>query len=148
MKIAVLLVSLTTVAAVSDAQQERPALVESVRSFRCDFTESVGRRRDTMGRTEPATRETFADLVVDLSDPTRKIARLVGNTGSDTVQMVDGAFMISFVEVTRAGNVAVLSILKKEVASLRYEGVFSRHLRYSSGDSALSQSYGTCRGLL
>jgi hypothetical protein len=47
--------------------QRRPNLYDfdAVKTFRCDFTESEGRRTTAEGVTSPATRETFNDLVVD-----------------------------------------------------------------------------------
>jgi hypothetical protein len=120
---------------------------QTLKTFRCDFTESEGRRTTAEGVTTSATRETFNDLVIDSVDYQNQRARFIGNYGSDTVQVFDGSMTVSFLERTQTGNVNVLSIFKRTGAVDRYRAVFSRHSALTTGDLTISQSYGSCRGL-
>ena len=65
---------------------------DTLKTFRCDFTESEGRRTSAQGTTTPAKQETFSDLVVDAIDYRGNTARFIGNAGSDTVRVIDGGF--------------------------------------------------------
>ena len=120
----------------------------TLKTFRCDFSESEGRRTTAEGVTSPATRETFSDLVVDNVDYQRLTARFIGNAGSDTVAVFDGKMIVSFLEQSQTGNVNVLSIFKTTGSIDRYRSAYSRHSALTSGALTISQSYGTCRGLL
>lgn len=132
------------------ASQRSPAMFEfaSIKTFRCDFTESEGRRTSAQGVTSSATRETFSDLVVDSVDYQRRTARFIGNAGSETVAVIDGEMTVSFLERTQTGNVNLLSIFKKTGTVDRYKAAYSRHTWLTTGALTISQSYGTCRGLL
>jgi hypothetical protein len=72
----------------------------TLQTFRCDFTESEGRRTTAAGVTSPAKGETFNDLVVDSVNYRQRTARFIGNAGSETVQVIDGNVTVSFLEVT------------------------------------------------
>jgi hypothetical protein len=121
---------------------------KNVKTFRCDFTESEGRRTTADGVTTTAKRETFDDLVVDNVDYKGRTARFIGNAGSETVQVFDGEMTVSFLEQTMTGNVNLLSIFKRTGSVDRYRAVYSRHSALTTGDLTVSQSYGTCRGLI
>jgi len=138
--------------ATSQSPQQRQrveALFEfdTLKTFRCDFTESEGRRTNAQGVTTSATRETINDLVIDNVDYQRRTARLIGNSGSETVQVLSGEMTVSFLEQTQTGNVTMLSIFKRTGSIDRYKAVYSRHIALTTGDLTISQSYGTCRGL-
>ena len=121
---------------------------QSLKTFRCDFTESEGRRTSAAGVTSPATRETFSDLVIDNVDYQERAARFIGNAGSGTVQVLNGELIVSFLELSQSGNPNLLSIFKGTGSLDRYKAVYSRHSALLTGDLTISQSYGTCRGLL
>ena len=120
-----------------------------IRTFRCDFTESEGRRTSPEGITTPAKREVFADFLIDSVDYEQRSARFVAS-GSSTVLVFDGPTTVSFLEqATIGGNVNMLSIFKRTVTRGDiYKAVFSRHSVLTTGDLTVSQSYGTCRALL
>ncbi len=119
----------------------------TVKTFRCDFTESEGRRTTAEGVTSPAKREIFSDLVIDNLDYKARTARSIHNAGSETVQVFDGDQTVSFLAMNK-GNVAVLSIFKRPGSISTYRAAHSRHLQLATGDVTISQSYGLCRGLL
>ena len=127
-----------------------PTLCEfsSIQTFRCDFTESEGRRTSATGATTSATKETFSDLVIDAIDYGKRTARFIGNAGSETVLVFDGKLTIAFLELTQVGNVNLLSICKPTGSLATYRAAYSRHSQLTTGDRTVSQSYGTCRGLL
>lgn len=82
----------------------------TLKTFRCDFTESEGRRTSAAGVTTSATQETFSDLVIDNVDYTKRSARFIGNAGSETVTLFDGPRTVSFLEEAPVGgNVNVSS---------------------------------------
>ena len=105
-----LLLSLFVVGAVSAQGQTVLYEFDTLKTFRCDFTESEGRRTSAQGATTPAKREVFADLVVDNVDYARNSARFIGNAGSETVAVINGRLTVSFIETTLVGNVNMLSI--------------------------------------
>jgi len=121
---------------------------DAIKTFRCDFTESEGRRTTAAGVTTPAKQETFADLVIDSVDYQKRNARFIGNAGSETVSVINGDKTVSFIETTLSGNVNVLSIFKDTAKVNLYKAAFSRHSALTTGDLTISQSYGTCRALL
>lgn len=121
---------------------------KNLKTFRCDFTESEGRRTTADGVTTAATRETFNDLVVDNIDYRNRSARFIGSAGSETVLVFDGEMTVSFLEQTMTGNVNILSIFKRTGSVDRYRAVYSRHSALTTGDLTVSQSYGMCRGLI
>lgn len=129
---------------------QKPVLYEfdTLKTFRCDFTESEGRRTSAAGVTTAAKRETFSDLVIDSIDYGPGTARFIGNAGSETVAVINGSMTVSFVETTPSGNVNVLSIFKRTASIATYRAAYSRHSALTTGDLTISQSYGTCRGLL
>lgn len=145
-----LLVILVTVVQATPPRQRTAPLYEfnTLKTFRCDFTESEGRRTSSQGVTSSATRETFSDLVIDNISYQRRDARFIGNAGSETVRVFDGEMTVSFLEQTQTGNVNILSIFKKTASIDRYKAAYSRHSALTTGDLTISQSYGTCRGLL
>jgi hypothetical protein len=129
-------------------QQAKPLHeFSALKTFRCDFTESEGRRTTAQGVTTHAKRETFSDLVVDNIDYAKRTARFIGNAGSETVQVIDGEMTTSFLEVTQTGNVNMLSIFKRTGSVITYRAAYSRHSAMTTGDLTISQSYGTCRAL-
>lgn len=151
MRIAMLVVSLGLLADQAVGQQSRQATLyefATLKTFRCDFTESEGRRTTASGVTSSANRETFNDLVVDSVDYQRQTARFIGNAGSETVQVFDEQVTVSFLELTQTGNLNLLSIFKRTGSLDRYRAASSRHSALTTGDLTISQSYGTCRGLL
>jgi hypothetical protein len=85
---------------------------------------------------------------VDNVDYQKRTARFIGNAGSDTVLCSMGVMTVSFLEHTQSGNVNVLSIFKATGSIDRYKAAYSRHSALTTGDLTVSQSYGTCRGLL
>ena len=118
-------------------------------SFRCAFTESRGKRVDPKGASSEATKEIFDDLVIDAVDTKRRRARFIGNAGSSTLMVLDGPTAISFLEEAPiGGNVNVLTIVKATRQSNVYAAVYSRHSAFTTGHVTMSQSYGTCRGLM
>lgn len=145
------LLALALVAFGGSALAQSPPRQEfgSLKTFRCDFTESEGRRTSATGVTENATRETFKDLVIDSVDYAKRTARFIGNAGSETVALFDGPRTVTFVEEAPVGgNLNMLSIFKRTGSLANYRAVYSRHTALSTGDLVESQSYGTCRGLL
>jgi hypothetical protein len=144
------LVALATGQPATSLQRKALPLYEfsALKTFRCDFTESEGRRTSAQGVTTSASRESFSDLVIDNVDYQRRAARFIGNAGSETVQVIDGKMTVSFLEVTETGNVAVLSIFKSTGSMGTYRAAYARHMSFTPGNLAISQSYGTCRGLL
>lgn len=147
---ALVLVTLVAVAQSTAPRQPIAPLYEfnTLKTFRCEFTESEGRRTTAQGVTSSATRETFNDLAIDNVDYPRRTARFIGNAGSETVQVFDGDMTVSFLEQTQTGNVNILSIFKKTGSIDRYKAAYSRHSALTTGDLTISQSYGACRGLL
>ena len=129
-------------------QKPRPFEFDSLKTFRCDFTESEGRRVSAKGETTPAKRETFSDLVIDNVDYARNTARFIGNAGSESVNVINGRMTASFIETSLVGNVNMLSIFKETGSLDRYKAAYSRHSALTTGDLTISQSYGTCRGLM
>ena len=141
----VVLLAMTSAQTSIAAQRPEFNLIET---FRCDFTESEGRRTSADGVTTAANREVFDDLVVDSVDYERATARFIGNAGSETIVLIDGDHIVNFLERTGTGNLNVLSIIKAAKPLGEYPAVYSRHTAFSTGDVTLSQSYGTCQGLM
>ena len=99
-------------------QTQRPGDARSefdlLETFRCDFTESEGRRTTAEGVSTEAAQVVFSDLVVDSIDYQKRSARFVGNAGSSTMMVLDGATTASFIEEAPiGGNVNILSIFKR-----------------------------------
>ena len=137
--------------AVGSGSQVRPQHLQdfnTIRTLRCDFKESEGRRTSAEGVTTPAKQETFSGLVVDNVDYRQRTARFIGNAGSETVTVFDGKMTVSFLEQSMTGNVNLLSIFKQTGSVSTYKAVYSRHSALTTGDLTTSQSYGTCRGLI
>ena len=89
MKLAVIMwIAGTSLGAQSRAQHFQD--FNTIKTFRCDFTESERRRTSAEGVTTPARRETFSDLVVDNVDYQQRQARLIHNAGSETVAVFNG----------------------------------------------------------
>ena len=143
-----LVVVLLTMASAHTSVAAQRAEFNLIETFRCDFTESEGRRTSADGVMTAANREVFDDLVVDSVDYARANAQFIGNIGSETVELIDGDRIVSFLERTSTGNINVLSIVKKAESVGVYPAVYSRHTAFLTGDVTLSQSYGTCRGLM
>ena len=64
------------------------------------------------------------------------------------MQVLNGDLIVSFLEISTTGNPVLLSILKQTGSLDRYKAVYSRHIALTTGEVVLSQSYGTCRGLI
>ena len=120
---ALLLLTLVALGQATAPRQRAATLYEfnTLKTFRCDFPESEGRRTTAQGVTSSATRETFNDLVIDSVDYQRRTARFIGNAGSETVQVFDGEMIVSFLEQTQTGNLNMLSIFKKTESINRYK---------------------------
>ncbi len=86
--------------------------------------------------------------MIDNLNYQRGTARFIGNAGSETMQVLDGERIVSFLEVSQTGNPNLLSIFKGTGSLDHYKAVYSRHSAFSTGDLTTSQSYGICRGLL
>ena len=113
--------------AYDQASAQRGAMFpfDSIKTFRCDSTESEGRRTTAAGVTTPAKQETFADLVIDNIDDPTLTARFIGNAGSETATVIGGEMTVSFIETTLSGNVNVLSIFKDTGKMNLYKAAFS-----------------------
>ena len=142
-----------TAAVAAQAPQRRPAAFNSLKAFRCNFTESEGRRIAGDGAATPARQEIFNDLRIDRVDYANKTARRMDNAPfaeqfpeNLMLQLFDSDVIVTFLEATTAGNINVLSIFKMARSGNGYRAVYSRHWAYAVGGITMSQSYGTCSG--
>jgi hypothetical protein len=146
---AIALVLLAGFAAVQATLPKLPIVADfnTVKTFRCDFTESEGHRTTAEGVTSPAKRGIYSGLAVNHVDYKTGTARFISNSGGETVQVLDGDQTISFLGMNK-GNVTVLSIFKRLGSISTYRAAYSRHLQLTTGEVTISQSYGLCRGLI
>ena len=75
-------------------------------------------------------------------------ARFIGNAGSNPVVVFDGSMTVSFLEQMMNGNVNLLTVFKSAQRLNTYRAVYSIHAAFTTGNLAMTQSYGTCRALL
>src|SRR5688500_3858208 len=74
-----------------------------IKTLRCELTETEGRRIDPKGDSSMAKRETFSDLVIDNVNYRASTARFIGNAGSETVTVMNGERLVTFLETTMSG---------------------------------------------
>ena len=123
-------------------------LFADIKTFRCDLGEGVGRELEPQ---KARSNEAFGEVIFDNVDYRNRSARLIGNVGSSTVQVIDGELAVSFIETTSVGGVVITSIFKATQTSPYgpYKAALSRHLAYTIDNQAsATQYYGTCRGLI
>ena len=118
--------------------------ISSPNSLRCQFP--VGHVVEfTDGGAQFSKSDKLPDLVFDGIDRSRGTARLLGNAGAETVQVIEGDYVINFVEVTPVGNLSITTVYKQNVGSTdnSLQAVHSRHITVS-GKGKPSQYTGVC----
>ena len=105
------------------------------RAFVCTFDDGAYDEYDGVWRTTPST--SFMDFTLAALDEQRGTAEFVGNLGAVPVAFIRGFSSRSFIEVTAAGVVNLITIFDTEFFTLegtRFPAVYSRHVAYELGD--------------
>jgi hypothetical protein len=131
---------------------QAPIPFSDLRTFRCEFSDSEGRRTQE-GKTREIKGDKFSEpLIIDNINRKARSARLIGNAGgSDLAILAETKLAITFAEYTDVGGVSILTIFKHAAGfDVHHRAVFSRHLVFTvpEGTLSLGQYYGTCRGQL
>ena len=89
--------------------------------------------------------EKLPDLLFDNIDTGAGTARMLGNAGAETVQVLEGDYVFNFVEITPAGNLTITTVYKlnPDSADNALRAVQSRHVTVS-GKGKPSQYAGRC----
>ena len=92
--------------------------------------------------------EKLPDLVFDSIDTGEGTARMLGNAGAETVQVLEGDYVFNFVEITPVGNLSITTVYKlnSDPSDNALRAVHSRHVTVS-GKGKPSQYAGRCHTL-
>jgi hypothetical protein len=114
-----------------------------VKSWKCDFplAASSDWQKD---EPLPELKKQMFSFNIDSVDTQGKKARMIGNAGSDDVDVLFGADVLHFLEVTPIGNLNVTTIFASAVKSGKFKSVHSRHVNLI-GSPLPSQAYGFCQ---
>ena len=115
-------------------------------SFRCNFTDGLVTNWDS-GKPSSKRNGNFPELVFDQLDIKKGTGRMIGNSGSENVQVLSGDSSIHIVERTNSGNMNITTIFNPQQKNPNeYPIVHSRHLNLSGGPFT-SQFVGLCKKL-
>ena len=122
-----------------------------IATFRCDFPDGEG--RDSFDSPLARIKDgKLGELIFDSVDYRNRSARLIGNIGSATVDLIDGELATSFIETTSVGGVNVTTVFKGAIVgsplAQTFRAVSSRHIARTIGGETMTQHYGTCKGLV
>ncbi|QWE06384.1 hypothetical protein [Polynucleobacter sp. JS-JIR-5-A7] len=115
-------------------------------SFRCNFSDGLSTNWDS-GKPSSKRTSDMSELIFDQIDIKKGTGRMIGNSGSETVQVLKGDSSTHIVERTPSGNMNITTIFNPtQKYSDLYPVVHSRHINLMSGPFP-SQYVGLCKNL-
>ena len=116
-------------------------------SFRCNFSDGLVTNWES-GKTASKRDGRMSEIVFDQLDPKKGIGRMIGNSGSENVQVLNGdGNSIHIVERTPSGNMNTTTIFTQSPKNpSEHPVVHSRHLNFVGGP-LVSQFVGLCKKL-
>lgn len=115
-------------------------------SFRCNFSDGTSTNWDS-GKPSTKRDGSMSEIVYDQIDVKKGTGRMIGNSGSENVQVLRGDGSTHIVERTQSGNMNITTIFNPtQKYSDLYPVVHSRHINLMSGPFP-SQYVGLCKKL-
>ena len=115
-------------------------------SFRCNFSDGISTNWDS-GKPSTKRVSDMSELIFDQVDVKKGTGRMIGNSGSETVQVLRGDGSFHIVERTPSGNMNTTTIFNPtQKYSDLYPVVHSRNMNLMSGPFP-SQYVGLCKKL-
>ena len=116
-------------------------------SFRCNFSDGLVTNWDS-GKPSSKRMSDMNELVFDQLDTKKGTGRMIGNVGSENVQVLVGdGNSIHIIERTPSGNMNITTVFNPQRKnSNEYPIVHSRHLNLNGGPLT-SQYVGLCKKL-
>jgi hypothetical protein len=115
-------------------------------SFRCNFTDGLVTNWES-GKTTSKRDGKMTEIVFDQLDTKKGTGRMIGNSGSENVQVLNGDGSIHIVERTLSGNMNITTIFTPSQKNpMEHPVVHSRHLNFFGGP-LVSQFVGFCKKL-
>lgn len=115
-------------------------------SFRCNFSDGLVTNWES-GKTTSKRDGRMSEIVFDQLDTKKGTGRMIGNSGSETVQVLNGDGSIHIVERTPSGNMNTTTIfIQLQKNPSEHPVVHSRHLNFVGGP-LVSQFVGLCKKL-
>lgn len=115
-------------------------------SFRCTFSDGLVTNWES-GKPSSKRDGRMDEIVFDQVDTKKGTGRMIGNSGSENVQVLNGDGSIHIVERTPSGNMNVTTIFSPPQKNpTQYPLVHSRHLNFIGGP-LVSQFVGLCKKL-
>ena len=115
-------------------------------SFRCNFSDGLSTNWDS-GKPSSVKDGRMSEMIFDQVDVKKGTGRMIGNSGSETVQVLKGDGSTHIVERTPSGNMNTTTIFNStQKNSDLYPVVHSRHINLMGGPFP-SQYVGLCKKL-
>lgn len=138
---------LNLVPALAFGQEAAQQLLRTVRSIKCQFPEGY----IVNLATDPIDRDTASgsSVVYDAIDRVQGRARLIGNLGTEDLQVIVGTNTLTFIEMVPTGTPMVTVVYGQfRKGSRELLAVTSRHFGHTGPEwpvITVGQYYGTCR---
>jgi hypothetical protein len=115
-------------------------------SFRCNYSDGLVTNWDS-GKPSSKRDGRMSEIVFDQLDTKKGTGRMIGNSGSENVQVLNGDGSVHIVERTPSGNMNTTTIFTQSQKNQNeYPVVHSRHLNFVGGP-LVSQFVGLCKKL-
>ena len=116
-------------------------------SYRCNFSDGLTTNWDS-GKPSSVRSGKMSEIIFDQVDTKKGTGRMIGNSGSENVQVLNGETnTIHVVERTPSGNMNITTIFSSTQKNPSdYPVVHSRHLNFIGGP-LVSQFIGLCKKL-
>ena len=115
-------------------------------SYRCNFSDGLTTNWDS-GKPSSVRSGKMSEIIFDQVDTKKGTGRMIGNSGSENVQVLNGDGSIHIVERTTSGNMNTTTIFTPSQKNpSEYPVVHSRHLNFMGGPF-VSQYVGLCKKL-
>ena len=115
-------------------------------SFRCNFSDGLITNWES-GKQTSKREGKMTELVFDQLDVKKGTGRMIGNSGSENVQVISGDGSVHIVERTPSGNMTITTVYTTPQKNPNeFPVVHSRHMNLMSGPFP-SQYVGLCKKL-
>ena len=121
-------------------------VLSQTQSFRCNFSDGFVTNWDS-GKPSSKRDGRMSELVFDQLDVKKGTGRMIGNSGSENVQVLSGDGSNHIIERTPSGNMNITTIFSSTQKNPNeYPVVHSRHINLIGGP-LVSQYVGLCKKL-
>jgi len=115
-------------------------------SFRCNFSDGLSTNWDS-GKPSSKRSSDLSELIFDQVDIKKSSGRMIGNSGTENVQVLSGDGSLHIIERTTSGNMNITTIFSPtKKNSNEFPVVHSRHINLMGGPLP-SQYVGLCKKL-